>query len=155
MGLKYCSWLLGLSAFCASFQSYACSYDGQPNNPFTESYPGSLDIAFATSAAVDNKQIEIVDELEGKQGLRRVSWWLKLMLDRHGNELQSVSYIYLIDSHLWSQVIEGASVNVHSSPAQGERSSVLMLSEAALYALVHGKIDFAQALDLGIIQYSI
>ncbi|MBA5761678.1 hypothetical protein H2O73_04895 [Vibrio sp. 404] len=153
MGRTYCSWILGLSAFCLSFPLYACSYDGQPSNPFTESYPGSLDIAFATSAAVDNKQISIVDELEGQKGLRRVSWWLKLMLDQHGNELQSVSYIYLVDSHLWSQVV-GSSIRIHASPVMGDRSSVLMLSEAALYALVGGQVDFAQALELGIIQYS-
>lgn len=153
MGLKCCSWLFAVVVFGVSFQPQACSYDGQPSNPFTESFPGALDIAFATSDALETKQIDVVDELEGTQGLVRVSWWLKLMLDQHANELESVSYIYLIDSHLWSQVDEGA-VNVHSSPVLGERVSILMLSEAALYALVHGKVDLAQALELGIVQYS-
>jgi len=146
--------LLSLAAVIgASLPVQACSYDGQFNNPFTESFPGSLDIAMATQSALEDNQLNKVDKLDGTQGLRRVSWWLKLMAEQHADELESVAYIYLVDSHLWSKVNKGSQIEVHTVPESDNPSSVMLLSEAALYALVHNRIDFDSASQLGIIRY--
>ena len=103
--------LLSFSLWGASLPLQACSYDGQFNNPFKESFPGALDIAIATQEAVSEKQLEHLQLLDGAQGLRRVSWWLTLMAKQNTTALESVSYIYLVDSHLWSKVSEGQRVN--------------------------------------------
>ena len=146
--------LVSVAVLGVSTPLHACSYDGQPNNPFTESFPGALDIAFATSDAFDSKQLVAVEALTGPKGLRQVSWWLKLMAKQYAKPLESVTYIYLVDSHLWSTLSEENGIDVHTSPALDDRVSVLVLSEAALSALVHGEIDFDQALSLGIIQFA-
>ncbi|MCG7587564.1 hypothetical protein [Photobacterium sp. OFAV2-7] len=146
--------LLSLASLGASFSVRACSYDGQFNNPFTESFPGSLDVAIATQEALELKQLETIDELKGQQGLRRASWWLKLLVKQHNSELKSVAYIYLVDSHLWSRMTIDSSVDIHSSPTSLDQKSVLLLSEATLSALVQNKVDFKSAIELGIMKFS-
>lgn len=137
-----------------SFYSQACSYDGQFNNPFAESYPGSIDVAIATYDALDSQRFSAVSPLTGTPGLQRASWWLKLMADRHSAQLESVSYIYLVDSHLWSKLETDQSIKVHLAPSDAKPTSVLLLSEAALNALIQKQMDFAQALELGVIRFS-
>ena len=138
----------------ASMTTHACSYDGQLNNPFTESFPGSLDIAIATQDALKQNLLESIETLEGKQGLRRASWWLKLMAKQQQVDLQTVSYIYLIDSHLWTKVTPDQDIQVHVSPISAKPSSVMVISEAALQALIGGKINIEQAVELGIVQFT-
>ncbi|MGF1728903.1 hypothetical protein [Photobacterium kasasachensis] len=146
--------LLSLASLGASFSIRACSYDGQFNNPFTESFPGSLDVAIATQEALEHRRLEAIEELEGQRGLRRASWWLKLMVKQHNNELESVAYIYLVDSHLWSRMTSDSSVDIHSSPTSRNQASVLLLSEATLSALIQNKVDFKSAIALGIMKFS-
>lgn len=151
-------WLYSLlttgTCLVSTFSSHACTYDGQFSNPFAESYPGSLDVAIATYDALDLNYIEPVSALDGQQGLRRVSWWLQLMSQRFSSELTTTSHIYLVDSHLWSQLTKDNQIKVHSSPQNVGSTNVLLLSEAALSALVNKQIGFQQALDLGIINFS-
>ncbi|EEX33095.1 hypothetical protein VIC_002545 [Vibrio coralliilyticus ATCC BAA-450] len=134
--------------------THACSYDGQFNNPFTESFPGSLDIAMATQDALAKNYLESVETLEGKQGLRRASWWLKLIAKKQQVELRSVSYIYLIDSHLWTKVSPDQNIEIHVSPVSAKPSSVMLMSEAALQALVQGKVNIGKAVELGIVHFT-
>ncbi|MGC9404496.1 hypothetical protein [Vibrio genomosp. F10] len=150
------SWVLlsMVMSLGTSLPVQACSYDGQFNNPFTESFPGSLDIAIATQNALEENHVKQVDALDGKQGLRRVSWWLKLMAKQHSSALESVSYIYLVDSHLWSKVTQGNQLDIHSSPTSQAKLSVMLLSEAALNALIEDDLDLQGAIDLGIVQFS-
>lgn len=149
---SYVTTLLGLSLWGASLSVQACSYDGQFNNPFKESYPGALDIAIATQDALSDESLEHIKVLEGAQGLRRASWWLTLMTKHNANDLESVSYIYLVDSHLWSKVSNGDQIEIHVPPNSDDASSVLLLSEAALQALVSQKVDLQSAIELGIAQ---
>ncbi|ANU36168.1 hypothetical protein VSVS05_01041 [Vibrio scophthalmi] len=144
--------ILGVS-LGASFPLSACSYDGQFINPFSESVPGSLDVAFATSSALNSQQLKRVETLNGQQGLRRASWWLQLMVKQHSDSLEAVQYIYLTDSHLWSRIEQGEKIEVHTSPAD-DAESVLLLSEAALFALVSDQLDMKTALNLGIAKSS-
>ncbi|CAM2861489.1 hypothetical protein [Vibrio rarus] len=154
MTLKLTWMLLSLvTVIGASLPAQACSYDGQFNNPFTESFPGSLDIAIATQHAIDNNHLTKIDKLEGKQGLRRTSWWLQLMAEQHADALESVAYIYLVDIHLWSKVNPGKPMEIHATPQVENTTSVLLLSEAALYALVYNSVDFDRATQLGIIHH--
>ncbi|MGF1718544.1 hypothetical protein L4D20_00700 [Vibrio kyushuensis] len=146
--------LLGFATSGASFATNACSYDGQFNNPFTESFPGSLDIAIATQEALEHNHLQRIEALEGKQGLKRASWWLTLMAKDQKVDLESVTYIYLVDSHLWTKVTNGNRVEVHATPSSATPSSVMLLSEAALQALVQDKVDLQTAVDLGVVQFS-
>lgn len=136
-----------------SFPLYACSYDGQFLNPFSESVPGSLDVAFATSSALNSQQLKRVETLNGQQGLRRASWWLQLMVKQHSDSLEAVQYVYLTDSHLWSRIEQGEKIEVHTSPTTNVESA-LLLSEAALFALASNQLDIEAALDLGIAKIS-
>lgn len=134
--------------------THACSYDGQFNNPFTESFPGSLDIAMATQDALAQNFLEGIETLEGKQGLRRASWWLKLMAKKQQVNLQSVSYIYLVDSHLWTKLSPDQKIKIHVSPVSAKPSSVMLISEAALQALAKGKMNIGKAVELGVVQFT-
>lgn len=136
------------------FNAQACSYDGQFNNPFAESYPGSIDVAIATYDALDTQQFSPVPPLAGSPGLRRASWWLKLMAERHTEQLESVQYIYLVDSHLWSKIDTDRSIKVHLAPSGTQAASVLLLSEAALNALIQNQMNFVQAVELGVVRFS-
>ena len=130
--------------------SWACSYEGQVVNPFTESYPGSLDVVIATQKAVLNQHINKPEVLEGPQGLQRAVWWLKLFVKQNKQYLPQNGYIYLADSHLWSSFSESGELKVHSlMPENNER--VLVTSEFALSNVISEKISYQQSQQLGMI----
>ncbi|MDE1351613.1 hypothetical protein L9W80_15815 [Vibrio aestuarianus] len=133
----------------ASPISWACSYDGQFNNPFSESYPGSLDVAIATQQAIRDQLIETPQRLDGGQGLRRASWWLNLMVERNPN-LPSGAYIYLVDRQLWSQYQAGNRLTIHVD-APDPSAEVMLISEAALSNVISDKMTLNQARDLGVV----
>ncbi|WP_337917036.1 hypothetical protein [Vibrio cholerae] len=135
--------------YAASQPVLACSYDGQFNNPFAESYPGSLDVALATREAIISKKINRPQKLSGVQGFARAQWWLSLLNRKWPAELDEISYIYLVDSQLWSQRQSGQ-FKIHV-PAPDETQRVLLLSETALAALVENEISFEQANAMKII----
>ncbi|AGQ93876.1 hypothetical protein [Vibrio parahaemolyticus] len=64
----------------ASPTSWSCSYDGLFANPFSESYPGALDVSIATQLAIRSQSMKPLELIEGEAGLRRASWWLNLMV---------------------------------------------------------------------------
>ncbi|TFH90433.1 hypothetical protein [Vibrio ouci] len=135
----------------ASPISWACSYDGQFTNPFSESYPGSLDVAIATQQAIRGQLIEAPQRLKGGQGLRRASWWLNLMVERNPN-LPSGTYIYLVDSQLWSQYQPDQRLAIHVD-APNSAENVLLISEAALSSVISEKITLNKARDLGVVTW--
>lgn len=131
--------------------SWACSYDGQFNNPFTESYPGSLDVVIATQKALANNQIERPDRLDGLPGMQRVTWWLKLFVKNNREVLPDEGYIYLVDSHLWSKFTKAGKLEIHA-PAPDDQHHVLVVSEYALSNLVSDHISYDRSKQLGIIE---
>lgn len=135
----------------ASPISWACSYDGLFSNPFSESYPGALDVSIATQKALRAQSIQLPEQLDGAQGLRRASWWLNLMVDIYP-ELPSGTYVYLVDRQLWSQRSEQSMVVHVTPPPQGV--SVVQLSEAALHNLISNQISLEQARELGLLTES-
>ena len=129
--------------------SWACSYDGQFSNPFAESYEGALDVAIATQQAVNAETLQPSSTIEGAKGLRQVSWWLKLWVEKE--TIPSDTFIYLVDSQLWSHHTENNQLLVHSGVPQNEQSQVILLSETALDNLVQERVSFDSAVDLGIV----
>ncbi|MGL4828795.1 MAG: hypothetical protein ACRCXG_05800, partial [Vibrio sp.] len=129
--------------YAASQPTLACSYDGQFNNPFAESYPNSLDVALATREAIVSKKINQPKRLSGVQGFSRAQWWLNLLNRKWPAELGEINYIYLVDTQLWSQRQSGQ-LKIHVPAPEGAQK-VLLLSEAALAALVGNDITFEEA----------
>ncbi|CAE6936016.1 hypothetical protein ACOMICROBIO_FLGHMIGD_03756 [Vibrio sp. B1FLJ16] len=135
----------------ASPNSWACSYDGLFKNPFSESYPGALDVSIATQLAIRSKSMQPLEVIDGKAGLRRTSWWLTLMVKAHP-ELSSGSYVYIVDRQLWSRISEkDNSIEVHVPPPS-DSAPVLQLSEAALHNLISNHITLDQARQLGVLK---
>ncbi|KII76084.1 hypothetical protein [Vibrio renipiscarius] len=139
----------GVIALASPF-TWACSYDGLFTNPFSETYPGALDVSIATQIAIRSKHMQPVPEVNGQAGLRRASWWLNLMTKAHP-DLPKGSYVYLVDHQLWSRISEtGGSIEVHVSPPT-ENVKVFQISEAALHNLVEKEITIKQARELGVL----
>jgi len=136
-------------ATLASPMSWACSYDGQFNNPFTESYPGALNVAIVTQQAIEQQSIVAPPPLEGSKGLRRVTWWLNL-LEKMSLNLPKGTYIYLVDSQLWSQYETPNHIAIHVQPPK-DKSKVVQLTEATLHNLINKRLTYKQALDLELI----
>lgn len=134
----------------ASPASWACSYDGLFTNPFSESYPGALDVSIATQQAIRSQSMQPLETIEGLSGLRRTSWWLNVMAKNHP-ELPKGAYVYVVDRHLWSRISESDNtIEVHVSPPT-DNVKVLQLSEAALHNLVSDQITLTQARELGVL----
>ena len=134
----------------ASPTGWACSYDGLFTNPFSESYPGALDVSIATQLAVRSQSMQPLEAIDGEAGLRRASWWLNLMAKAHP-DLPKGSYVYVVDRQLWSRISEtDNSIEVHVSPPT-DNVKVLQISEAALHNLISNQITFDQARELGVL----
>lgn len=134
----------------ASPTSWACSYDGLFTNPFSESYPGALDVSIATQLAIRSQSMQPLEVIDGEAGLRRASWWLNLMAKAHP-DLTKGSYVYVVDRQLWSRISEtDNSIEVHVSPPT-DNVKVLQISEAALHNLISNQITFDQARELGVL----
>lgn len=146
--MKVPTLILMLSAL-GTAPTWACSYDGQFNNPFTESYPGSLDVVIATQNAVTDDKILRPELVKGAAGLQRSVWWLKLFVQTHQDDLPDNVNIYLADSHLWSRVSERSKLETHTS-APEISGNVLVISEAALSNVIAKKITLEESLGMGI-----
>ncbi|KUH63313.1 hypothetical protein ABK16_06180 [Vibrio parahaemolyticus] len=135
----------------ASPTSWACSYDGLFANPFSESYPGALDVSIATQLAIRSQSMKPLELIEGEAGLRRASWWLNLMV-KATPDLSAGSYVYVVDRQLWSRISESDhSIEVHVSPTT-QSAQVLQISEAALHNLISEQITIDQARELGVVK---
>ncbi|WP_261894489.1 hypothetical protein [Vibrio cyclitrophicus] len=134
----------------ASPITWACSYDGLFTNPFSESYPGALDVSIATQLAIRSQSMPPLESIEGQAGLRRTRWWLNLMT-KNNPDLPKGAYVYVVDRQLWSRTSQtGNSIEVHVSPPS-QNEQVLQLSEAALQGLISNQITIEQARELGVL----
>ncbi|WOO27787.1 hypothetical protein R1T29_00625 [Vibrio parahaemolyticus] len=130
----------------------ACTFDGVFTNPFTESYPGALDVALATQREVSKGTFTVPVLREGRAGLQQTSWWLKLFnTDLRVAQMKEV-YFYVIDSHLWAKKTTDR-LEIHvAKPTQPKK--VLIVSAAALSSLASDQISYQDALALGVAQIS-
>mgnify|MGYP000688651385 CR=1 FL=1 len=146
--LLLCALVLG-----ASPMTRACGYDMAWDNPFQLSWPGSLDIAMATSAAISTDRLSPIPAIMGKEGFSRSYQWLnQLKGSLKDGQLPGNVSILLVDSGLWSRVRgkESLLLQTHTEgPVRQDR--IMLTSEAGINALLSGQLSAAQATELGLL----
>lgn len=132
----------------------SCGYDALYPNPFEQSWPGTVNIAMATATAVSREQLPPLAALTGEAGFTRSQAWLQTLKSR----LQQAGVgggisILLIDSGLWSRVRgkESLLLQLHTS-GPNPKDRVMLLSEAAINAMLNGSLTIEQGLQLGVVE---
>lgn len=134
----------------------ACGLHGTIDNPFTTSYPGSLGVALGTRQAVDNGQLAALPELDGEAAHERLEERLDQLRARlEKARLKGNFALFVVESGHWARfAANGRSVRfaVHAAPAGDE--PVLLTSEAALAALLDGRLNAETARQAGLVRWS-
>lgn len=129
----------------------ACAYHVGGESEGGAILPGSTDLVLNTFYAQQKGSIAKLDPLEGRQGFLRVSWWLNLFFQKLKDAGIKDAYVVIADVQLWSKMGEEAQFNRGiDTDIPRDRSNSIVLSEAALHALVSQAIDIPQAIDLGV-----
>lgn len=130
-----------------------CGYDALYPNPFEQSWPGTLDVAMATAAAVNDDRLTRLPPLTGEAGFARSQAWLQALKSRFQQVgVRGGVSILLVDSGLWSRLRgkESLLLQLHTAgPYPKDR--MMLLSEAALDALLAGTLTIEEALRLGVV----
>ena len=134
----------------------ACGLHGTIDNPFTTSYPGSLGVALGTRQAVDNGQLAALPELDGEAAHERLEERLDQLRARlEKARLKGNFALFVVESGHWARfAANGRSVRiaVHAAPTGDE--PVLLTSEAALAALLDGRLNAETARQAGLVRWS-
>ncbi|MBC7003542.1 hypothetical protein BIZ37_13330 [Photobacterium sp. BZF1] len=138
---------------CFPLSVFACAYHIGGESEDGPILPGSTDLVFNTFYAQQKGSIDTLEPLEGMQGYFRVSWWLNLLFQQLENAGIHNAYVVIADVQLWSKMGEKTQFNRGIDiEAPEDRSNTIMLSEAALSALVTETIDIPQAINLGLLR---
>ncbi|HDX8593461.1 TPA: hypothetical protein RQN76_004335 [Aeromonas dhakensis] len=132
----------------------SCGYDALYPNPFEQRWPGTIDIAMATAAAVSSNKIAPLPILTGGAGLARSQAWLQTLKSRFKEaNLHGGLSILLIDSGLWSRIRgkESLLLQLHTN-GPNPKDRVMLLSEAAINAMLEGALSIEQGIQLGIVE---
>lgn len=130
-----------------------CGYDALYPNPFEQSWPGALDVAMATAAAVNGDRLARLSPLTGEAGFTRSQAWLQALKNRFQQAgVRGGVSILLVDSGLWSRLRgkESLLLQLHT-PGPHADDRVMLLSEAALDALLAGTLTIETAVQLGVV----
>ncbi|MGY3966577.1 hypothetical protein [Aeromonas enteropelogenes] len=130
-----------------------CGYDALYPNPFEQSWPGTLDVAMATAAAVNDDRLARLSPLTGEAGFTRSQAWLQALKNRFQQAgVRGGVSILLVDSGLWSRLRgkESLLLQLHT-PGPHADDRVMLLSEAALDALLAGTLTIETAVQLGVV----
>ncbi|WP_421234509.1 hypothetical protein [Aeromonas enteropelogenes] len=130
-----------------------CGYDALYPNPFEQSWPGALDVAMATAAAVNDDRLARLSPLTGEAGFTRSQAWLQALKKRFQQAgVRGGVSILLVDSGLWSRLRgkESLLLQLHT-PGPHADDRVMLLSEAALDALLAGTLTIETAVQLGVV----
>ncbi|WP_421227456.1 hypothetical protein [Aeromonas enteropelogenes] len=130
-----------------------CGYDALYPNPFEQSWPGTLDVAMATAAAVNGDRLARLSPLTGEAGFTRSQAWLQALKNRFQQAgVRGGVSILLVDSGLWSRLRgkESLLLQLHT-PGPHADDRVMLLSEAALDALLAGTLTIETAVQLGVV----
>lgn len=130
-----------------------CGYDALYPNPFEQSWPGTLDVAMATAAAVNDDRLAHLPPLTGEAGFTRSQAWLQSLKSRFQQAgVRGGVSILLVDSGLWSRLRgkESLLLQLHT-PGPHADDRVMLLSEAALDALLAGTLTIETAVQLGVV----
>ncbi|EKP0258948.1 TPA: hypothetical protein SIA29_000809 [Aeromonas sobria] len=132
----------------------SCGYDALYPNPFEQSWPGTFNIAMATAAAVSSDRLAPLPTLTGEAGFTRSQAWLQTLRSRFQKAgIKGGISILLIDSGLWSRVRgkESLLLQLHT-PGPNPKDRVMLLSEAAINAMLEGTLTIEGALQLGVVE---
>ncbi|WP_279460827.1 hypothetical protein [Aeromonas dhakensis] len=130
-----------------------CGYDALYPNPFEQSWPGALDVAMATAAAVNDERVARLPSLTGEAGFARSQAWLQTLKSRFQQAgVRGGVSILLVDSGLWSRLRgkESLLLQLHTAGPH-PRDRMMLLSEVALDALLTGTLTIEEALRLGVV----
>ncbi|WP_421203900.1 hypothetical protein [Aeromonas enteropelogenes] len=130
-----------------------CGYDALYPNPFEQSWPGTLDVAMATAAAVNDDRLARLPPLTGEAGFTRSQAWLQALKSRFQQAgVRGGVSILLVDSGLWSRLRgkESLLLQLHT-PGPHADDRVMLLSEAALDTLLAGTLTIETAVQLGVV----
>lgn len=134
----------------------ACGLDGVIDNPFTTSYPGSLGVALGTRQAVINGQLAALPELDGEAAHERLEERLDQLRARLENaHLKGNFALFVVESGHWARFeANGYRVRIASHAAPAGDEPVLLTSEAALAALLDGRLGAEAASQSGLVRWS-
>ncbi|WP_394245321.1 hypothetical protein [Vibrio astriarenae] len=115
--------------------------------------PGSSDIVLQSFLAQQTGEMETLDPLQGTPGYRRAAWWLTVLSKQlEAKGVQAINLV-IVDVQLWSRMKSNTHMGIElDMQIPDNRSNTLMLSEAALSALVNETLSFDQALQLRVVQ---
>lgn len=147
----------GFSACCFGLAALlaqpvgACGYHGSVNNPFTFSYPGSIQLAVNTRQALDEKVLKSLLPVPGGFGLKRSVGWLERLARQVGEQQLGDTrfHILVMNSGLWTSVtVQSGVVEVTTHVDRPENPEIVILvSEEVLSALVGSKLDATTAVN--------
>jgi glutamate-1-semialdehyde aminotransferase len=134
----------------------ACGLHGTIDNPFTTSYPGSLGVALGTQQAVVNGQLSALPEVDAEAAHER----LEETLDQLRARLEKASLkggfaLFVVESGHWARFeAKGHAVRIAAHAAPSSDEPVLLTSEAALTALLDGRLATGAALQAGLVRWA-
>ncbi|WP_273432488.1 hypothetical protein [Chitinibacter tainanensis] len=165
LNLHFVALSLALSLPAASL--WACIYDGA-GGP-SEVDPAAPTAVFATQIAISDGELAAIEPLSGQVALQRSLHWLEQLRDlQEAAGMTGTLHIYLAEGGLWSRLsdqddlsasslLESAhrlKLQTHSLPPRGGER-ILIVTEAALAALVNQQLSLQQAQQLGIAKLKI
>ena len=149
--------ILAAAILCqASLPVLACGYDEIFNNPFALGHTGSIGVALQTQQALEKGQINRVPSLTSEESLERAETWLDQLRGRlETAELPNKFSVYLTDAGLWARFdVRNNSVSMEAHTTPEENETVLVISEAALSALLNKQISAVDAEKMGLLRWS-
>lgn len=144
-------WLIfGLSF---SSLSFACLL--HPSIDASRTVPtGSVWVNIQSQLALQEGTLVPTQLQDGDNGYRQVSWWLRLLADKHRQDLTKDTYVYVADIALWvkfPKLLE-SSIMLEEEP-QNEEAPVLLISRQSLNAVVSSAMTLEEAFELGVAEF--
>jgi len=138
-----------------------CGYDGMMSNPFSESYPGAVGVAIATSNAYDKQTLQALPAINPSIGFLRTNRYLQDFRNRLETQAQfkkdNSLAILLVDTGLWSRYrhSEGSLIVEPHIASANPNELVVVASEASFAALLSGELPVETALKDGLLVVSL
>lgn len=134
----------------------ACGLHGTIDNPFTISYPGSLGVALGAQQAVVNGQLSALPEVDAEAAHERLEERLEQFRARlEMASLQGGFALFVVESGHWARFEgKGRAVRIAAHAAAAGDEPVLLTSEAALAALLDGRLAADAAEKAGLVRWS-
>lgn len=136
----------------------ACGYHGLIGDSFSESYPGSIDVAIALRIALDRNQLKAAPATPPLMGLVRSTRWLE-DFGRWAGQFSAGApdfAVLLVETGLWTRYRKqgsGFAMEPHVAIPSTE-DPVLITGEPALQALVERRLTLTDALKTGVVRFA-